>query len=59
MVEVARDVVILGDGSGSMSVKDVGGDFRVRADGSGSIHDLDVAGSVDVPQAKHRRRGGR
>jgi len=51
-----RDVLVL-DGSGSIDVRNVGGDFTVARDGSGSIRHSGVEGSVDVPE--RRRRGGR
>ncbi len=38
------------DGSGSIDVADVGGDFTVRDDGSGGIHHHRVDGRVSLPR---------
>jgi hypothetical protein len=51
---VERTVRILRDGSGSIDVAGVGGDFIVERDGSGSIDFRDVAGRVDIPRKKRR-----
>jgi hypothetical protein len=44
--------VVRNDGSGSISVRDVSGDFSVRHDGSGGIEHHDVRGRVDLPRGK-------
>jgi hypothetical protein len=44
------------DGSGSIDVSRVGGDFVVEHDGSGSIDYDDVKGKVDIPRTDRYRR---
>jgi len=47
----ARSVTI-DDSSGSIDVRDLRGDFRVRRDGSGSIDYVNVAGTIDIPRRR-------
>lgn len=55
MIDVAGDVTVLADGSGSIEVVEVGGHFSVRDDGSGGISYQRVDGQVDAPR---KRRAG-
>ena len=43
------------DGSGSIDVTDVKGDFTVSHDGSGGIAHRDVAGQVHIPSDRRDR----
>lgn len=52
--EIKRDVLIDYDGSGSVMVADVGGNFTVHRKSSGSIDYVRVAGKVDIPERKRR-----
>lgn len=46
----------INDGSGSIDVDRVAGDFVVANDGGGSIHYATVKGSIDIPERKRGRR---
>jgi hypothetical protein len=46
---VRRNVLVERDGSGSIEVEDVDGDFTVEHGGSGSIHHSGVKGRVQIP----------
>lgn len=62
--EVTEYVLIVSDGSGSIEVEDIGGDFVVDQDGGGDIRCSDVSGQVELPddrripdeQRRRRRR---
>ena len=45
-------VVVRDDGSGSIDVSDVGGDFAVEHDGSGGITHDGVRGTVRIPRRR-------
>ena len=55
-VVATANVLVDDDGSGSISVTNVAGNFTVSDDGSGSISHSGVEGSVNVPAKKERRR---
>jgi hypothetical protein len=42
--------IVVDDGSGSINVSDVEGDFRVVDAGSGSVNYRDIAGEIDIPE---------
>jgi len=44
--------VMLNDGSGSVDVEDVGGDFIVESKGSGQVSHERVRGRVDLPRRR-------
>jgi hypothetical protein len=46
-------VTVERDGSGSIDVARVKGDFTVSRDGSGGIAHRDVAGQVRIPSDRH------
>jgi hypothetical protein len=51
---VRHDVIIDEDGSGSIEVADIGGNFSVDRKGSGGIDYARVGGKVNIPERFRR-----